>query len=56
MFINILSGLHPLEARFCVCVKDKKLDTKYKITKEVVAEAYSDINGEVGLESYENFV
>jgi hypothetical protein len=43
MFINILQGLHPLEAEIIVLTKDKKLDTKYKITKEIVAEAYPDI-------------
>ena len=43
MFINILQGLHPLEAEIVVLTKDKKLDTKYKITKEIVAEAYPDI-------------
>jgi len=44
MFINILEGLHPLEAEIVALVKDKKLETKYKISKEVVSEAYSDIN------------
>jgi hypothetical protein len=43
MFINILEGLHPLEAEIIVLVKDKKLSDKYKITKEIVAEAYPDI-------------
>ena len=43
MFINILSGLHPLEAQILCLCKDKKLETKYKITKDVVAEAYPDI-------------
>jgi hypothetical protein len=43
MFINLLQGLHPLEAEIVVLTKDKKLDTKYKITKDIVAEAYSDI-------------
>ena len=43
IFINILQGLHPLEAEIICLVKDKKLETKYKITKEVVAEAYPDI-------------
>jgi len=43
MFINILQGLHPLEAEIVCLVKDKKLDTKYKITKEVVSQAYPDI-------------
>jgi hypothetical protein len=43
MFINILQGLHPKEAEILVLVKDKKLENKYKITKEVVNEAYPDI-------------
>lgn len=44
MFINVLQGLHPLEAEILILTKDKKLQTKYKITKEIVAEAYPDIN------------
>ncbi|NBR37664.1 MAG: hypothetical protein EBT80_10055 [Chitinophagales bacterium] len=43
MFINILEGLHPLEAEIICLVKDKKLSTKYNLTKEIVAEAYPDI-------------
>ena len=43
MFINMLQGLHPLEAEIICLVKDKKLETKYKITKELVSEAYPDI-------------
>ena len=43
MFINILQGLHPLEAEIVCLVKDKKLETKYKITKEIVSESYPDI-------------
>ena len=43
MFINLLQGLHPLEAEIVCLIKDKKLQTKYKITKEIVAEAYPDI-------------
>ena len=43
MFINILEGLHPLEAEILCLVKDKKLGEKYNITKEVVEEAYPDI-------------
>ena len=43
MFINILQGLHPLEAEIVVLVKDKNLEEKYKITKEIVSEAYPDI-------------
>jgi len=43
MFINILQGLHPLEAEIICLVKDKKLETKYKINKDVVSKAYPDI-------------
>ena len=43
MFINILEGLHPLEAEIIVLVKDGKLEDRYKITKDVVATAYPDI-------------
>ena len=43
MFINILEGLHPLEAEILVLVKDKKLTDKYKITKEIVSAAYPQI-------------
>ena len=43
MFINILQGLHPLEAEILSLVKDKKLSDKYKITRENVSEAYPDI-------------
>lgn len=43
MFINILQGLHPLEAEIVCLIKDKRLQTKYKITKEIVSEAYPDI-------------
>ena len=43
MFINILVGLHPLESEIIVLCKDKKLAEVYKITKEIVAEAYPDI-------------
>ena len=44
MFINLLQGLHPLEAEIVCLVKDKKLTDKYKITKEIVSEAYPDIH------------
>jgi hypothetical protein len=43
MFINILEGLHPLEAEIVCLIKDKKLADKYNLTKEVVMEAYPDI-------------
>jgi len=43
MFINVLQGLHPLEAEILILVKDKKLTDKYKIDKDVVSEAYPEI-------------
>ena len=43
MFINILSGLHPLEAQIVCLIKDKKLESKYKIPKDIVSDAYPDI-------------
>ena len=43
MFINLLQGLHPLEAEIICLVKDKKLQEKYKITKEIVSEAFPQI-------------
>ena len=43
MFINILEGLHPLEAEILVLVKDKKLSDRYNISKEVVSLAYPQI-------------
>lgn len=43
MFINLLQSLHPLEAEILCLVKDKLLSDKYKLTQELVAEAYPDI-------------
>ena len=43
MFINTLQGLHPLEAEIVCLVKDKKLETKYKISKDIVSQAFPDI-------------
>jgi hypothetical protein len=43
MFINILEGLHPLESEILILVKDKKLETKYKISKQNISDAYPDI-------------
>ena len=43
MFINLLEGLHPLEAEVICLVKDKKLTDKYKVTQDVVSEAYPQI-------------
>jgi len=43
IFINILEGIHPLEAEILCLVKDKRLQEKYKVTKEIVSQAYPDI-------------
>ena len=44
MFINMLRGLHPKEAEVLILVKDKRLSDKYKITLDIVKEAYPEIN------------
>lgn len=43
MFIQILEGLHPQEAEILCLVKDKNLGSSYKISKEVVEQAFPDI-------------
>ena len=43
MFISILEGLHPLEAEILMLVKDKKLQTKYNVSKQNVSDAFQDI-------------
>ena len=43
MFIQILEGLHPLEAEILCLVKEKNLQSKYKISLENVMEAYPNI-------------
>jgi hypothetical protein len=43
IFVNLLEGLHPLEAEIVCLCKDKKLESKYKINKEIVSEAFPDI-------------
>ncbi len=43
MFIGLLETLHPSEADLLILVKDKQLGTKYNITRELVSEAYPDI-------------
>ena len=44
MFINMLRGLHPKEAEVLILIKDKRLSDKYKITLDIVKEAYPEIN------------
>jgi hypothetical protein len=43
MFIQILEGLHPSESEILCLVKDKELESKYKLNKSVVESAYTDI-------------
>ncbi len=43
MFIQLLEGLHPDEAEIICLVKDGNLESKYKLKKEIVKEAYTDI-------------
>tara|TARA_B100000035_G_scaffold238892_1_gene207182 strand:+ start:47 stop:526 length:480 start_codon:yes stop_codon:yes gene_type:complete len=43
MFIQMLEGLHPEEAKVICLVKDKQLQTQYNINLDVVKEAYPDI-------------
>jgi len=43
MFIQLLEGLHPKEAEIICLVKDKELTKKYKISFDIVKEAYPDI-------------
>lgn len=43
MFIQILEGLHPEEAKILCLTKDKVLQSKYNVSYDVVREAYPDI-------------
>ena len=43
MFIQLLEGLHPEEAKIICLVKDKDLESRYKITYDMVQQAYPDI-------------
>tara|TARA_B000000557_G_scaffold73961_1_gene58833 strand:- start:179 stop:628 length:450 start_codon:yes stop_codon:yes gene_type:complete len=44
MFIQLLESLHESEAELVMLVKDKKLQSKYRITRNLVEEVYSEIN------------
>lgn len=44
MFISMLEGLYKDEAEILCLVKDKQLHKKYRITKNVVTEAFPSIN------------
>ena len=43
MFIQLLERLHAEEAEVICLVKDKNLTSKYKLTRDVVADAFPDI-------------
>jgi len=43
LFIELLESLHKDEAELLCLVKDKNIGKKYRVTKNVVAEAYEDI-------------
>ena len=43
MFIQLLERLHAEEAEVICLTKDKNLTSKYKLTRDVVAEAFPDI-------------
>lgn len=43
IFIQMLEGLHVDEAQILILAKDKNLSDKYKIEKDVVVEAFPDI-------------
>ena len=43
MFIQMLEGLHPEEAKIICLVKDKNLTQTYSLTQDIVAEAFPDI-------------
>ena len=43
MFIQMLEGLHPEEAELICLCKDKRLAEKYKITYDIVKQAYPHI-------------
>lgn len=44
MFVQMLEGLHPDEAKVVIAAKDKKLNKRYKVTKACVSEAFPTIN------------
>ena len=43
MWVQLLEGLHPEEAEVLDLVKDKKLNSKYKITKQNVIDAFPEL-------------
>tara|TARA_Y100001963_G_scaffold50671_1_gene70873 strand:- start:7932 stop:8381 length:450 start_codon:yes stop_codon:yes gene_type:complete len=43
MFIQLLESLHESEAELLMLIKDKKLQSKYRITRAVAEESYPEI-------------
>lgn len=43
MFVQLLEGLHESEAELLMLVKDKQLQSKYRITRAVVEDVFKDI-------------
>jgi len=43
LFVQLLESLHEDEAEIVVLAKDKDLQSKYRITRNVVEEAYPDV-------------
>ena len=43
MFVQLLEGLHESEAELLMLVKDKRLQSKYRITRAVVEDVFKDI-------------
>ena len=44
MFIQLLESLHESEAELLMLVKDKKLQSKYRITRALVEEVFDEIH------------
>ena len=51
MFINILEGLHRERKKLLCDQRQGKLGERYKITKALVSDAYSDITWKVVVEN-----
>ena len=43
LWVQLLENLHPDEAEVLDLVKDKKINSKYKITKQNVVDAFPDL-------------
>ena len=43
MWVQLLEGLHPEEAEVLDLVKDKDLNSKYKITRQNVIDAFPEL-------------